>query len=232
MFCPACGAECDGSARFCKACGKPLTSDQPPEAPAVPTAPGRSSATLAVLVTVSLALVAVVIAGALLWPRDRSTSPEAPAVGAPPRPVVTASGDDPKLKEGVEPLSTVEPHEETEPGAAPAPEAADEPVAEAQAVLENYLAADLGHDGATMAKYLGGQAAARFNPDVQGQEDLTVHSKIVSGSTVRDRNTVEFTVRVEWSPSDSYEVQRDEQTYVVKRTEEGWRVTNTPEYPE
>jgi len=198
----------------------------------VPPAPKRSTGVLAALVALSLVLVAVVIAGALLWPRDRSTPPEVPAVGEVAGPVVTASGDDAAPNEGAEPVSPVEPDAESKPVAELAPVPVDDPVAEAQVVLESYLAADLGHDGATMAQYLGGQAAARFNPDVQGQEDLTVHSKVVTGGNTRDENTIEFTVRVEWSPSDSYEVQNDEQTYVVKRTEAGWRITSTPEYPE
>ena len=76
------------------------------------------------------------------------------------------------------------PVEPAEP--APRPVPAEDPVAEARVVLENYLAADLGHDGEEMAKYLGGQAAARFRPEVQGQEDVEVASEKVVGHEVQD----------------------------------------------
>lgn len=98
-------------------------------------------------------------------------------------------------------------------------------------VLESYLAADLGHDGTEMAKYLGGQAAARFRPEVQGQEDVTVHSKQISKHVVKDANTIVFGVAVKWSPSDSDEVLTDQTRYVLRRTDRGWRITSTPEYP-
>jgi len=113
-----------------------------------------------------------------------------------------------------------------------APEPATDPVAEATVVLERYLAADLGHDGQTMSECLGGQARARFNPAVVGQEDITVHSKKISGHNVRDDNTIEFSVAVESSPADSQDVKTDSQPYVLKRTDQGWLVTSTPEYPE
>ena len=112
------------------------------------------------------------------------------------------------------------------------PVSSTDSVAEATVVLEKYLAADLGHDGQEMKKYLGGQAAARFNPDVVGQEDLTVHSKQITAHNVRDDNTIEFTVSVKWSPSDSSEVKTETQSYVLKRTEQGWLIFSTPEFPE
>ena len=118
-----------------------------------------------------------------------------------------------------------------EGGVKPPPEPSEDPVAEAQVVLENYLAADLGHDGQEMKKYLGGQAAARFRADVQGQEDVTIHSKKVSSHTVQDDNTISFKVAVEWSAEDSKEVKSDTEDYTVKRTEKGWLITSTPAYP-
>jgi hypothetical protein len=98
-------------------------------------------------------------------------------------------------------------------------------------VLENYLAADLGHDGTEMAKYLGGQAAARFRPDVQGQEDVVVSSEKVAGHEVHDANTIVFKVTVKWSqPGGPTKTGTDR--YVVRRTDKGWRITSTPAYPE
>ena len=135
----------------------------------------------------------------------------------------TASGEE---QPGVQPT----PSEPEKPAVAPVP--STDPVAEATVVLEKYLAADLGHDGEEMKKYLGGQALARFNVEAQGQEDLTVHSKKVSGHTVQDDNTIDFEVTVEWSPSDSTEIKTDTEQYVLKRTDVGWRIFSTPAYPE
>ncbi|HQK94398.1 MAG TPA: zinc ribbon domain-containing protein, partial [Armatimonadota bacterium] len=202
--CPVCGAESEDSARFCRSCGKPLTSAAPGG-----SAPARVAAYVLLVVTVAVA--------AVLWARGGSGGQEA----RPATPSDVARGV-------VAPPVAAAPEGE----AAPAPEPVDDPLAEARVVLEKYLAADLRHDGREMAKYLGGQAAARFNSEVQGQEDITIHSKVITGGDTRDENTVEFIVRVEWSPSDSYEVQNDEQGYVLRRTEEGWRVFSTPEYPE
>ncbi|MEI6501542.1 MAG: hypothetical protein WCP21_11040 [Armatimonadota bacterium] len=113
-----------------------------------------------------------------------------------------------------------------------APVSAEDPVAEAQVVLEKYLAADLGHDGNEMKKYLGGQAAARFVAEAQGQENLTVHSQQVSGSTVKDDNTIVFSVAVEWTAEGSTEEKTQTDRYVLKRTDAGWKITSTPAYPE
>lgn len=117
------------------------------------------------------------------------------------------------------------------PAVAPAtPVPATDPLAEATVVLERYLAADLGNDGAEMQKYLGGQARARFVPEVVGQEDLRVHSKRISSGQMLDENTARFLVQVEWSPEGSSEVRTDLQGYVLQRTDEGWLIVSTPEY--
>lgn len=148
-----------------------------------------------------------------------------------PKPISVAAG------EGNAPAPTGENSaagSENAPGGTepkPAPVSAEDPVAEATVVLENYLAADLGHDGTEMAKYLGGSAAAQFRPDVQGQEDVIVRSKKVSGHTVQDPNTIHFTVAVGWSPADSEEVKSDTEKYVLKRTDQGWKIVSTPAYP-
>lgn len=118
------------------------------------------------------------------------------------------------------------------PVASPAPVPATDNVAAAQVVLEQYLAADLGHDGDEMKKYLGGQAAARFEPSVQGQEDLTVHSQQVSGHTVKDDNTIRFAVEVKWAAEGSSAEQTQTDSYTLKRTDQGWKITSTPAYPE
>lgn len=192
--------------------------------PGVATAARQYTGLLRALLAVLVA--AVLVGGVLLYQQSRP-APAATETGAViaeterPTGLVPAPGEPVAADEEAEP----------EPEPEPAPVPAKDRVAEATVVLENYLAADLGHDGAEMAKYLGGQAAARFRPEVQGQEDLTVRSKRISSHTVKDANTIVFSVTVEWSPSDSDEVLTDKQRYVVRRTDRGWKVTSTPEYP-
>lgn len=214
MYCSQCGAKNDDAARFCSSCGAAM---QPGMAPARQT-------TGLILALIAALVAAVIAAGVLLVQQQtaRRTAPTA-TVAATERPTGLVPA----------PCESVTPPEEatTETGEKPPPVPAVDKVAEATAVLENYLAADLGHDGAEMARYLGGQAAARFRPEVVGQEDLTVHSKQISSHIVKDPNTIVFMVTVKWSPSDSDEVMTDQQRYVVRRTDRGWKITSTPEYP-
>jgi hypothetical protein len=188
--------------------------------------PATKSSTGLILALVAVLVAAVLVGVVLLYQQSRPT-PAATETGTVipeterPTGLVPAPGEPGAADEEAEP----------EPEPEPAPVPAEDRVAEATVVLENYLAADLGHDGKEMARYLGGQAAARFRPEVQGQEDLTVHSKKVTGHTVKDANTVVFAVEVEWSPSDSDDLMLDKQRYVVRRTDKGWKITSTPEYP-
>lgn len=112
-----------------------------------------------------------------------------------------------------------------EDGTHPEPDPSADPVEQATAILEDYLAAELAHDGAQMARYLGGSAAA------QGQEDLTVHSKAISGCTVVNATEIDFEVAVQWSAAGSRETETDIETYVLQRTDKGWRIVATPAYP-
>ena len=200
--------------------------------PPAQTAP-RSNTPLViglVIGAVLVVLIAVVsVAGFYAWKSTGSRASDS---------VTTATPNLPDDRSGTTPSSGAEEDdkeasaEEAAGEAGPQPVPSTDPVAEATVVLEKYLAADLGNDGQEMRKYLGGQAAARFNPDVVGQEDLTVHSKQITAHNVRDDNTIEFTVSVEWSPSGSSEVKTETQSYVLKRTEQGWLIFSTPEFPE
>lgn len=235
MYCQNCGAENSNQARFCRSCGSSVQEGAPPAAPPavppppptgpVPVPPRAATGSPLVGALIALAVVLLVVAaGALFYAyRQHQAASTAQAAATP------AGADQPAPT----PDAGTEPAADEAGGTPPAtpPVSADDPVAEATVVLENYLAADLGHDGKEMAKYLGGQAAARFRPEVQGQEDLTVHSKVVSGHTVRDDNTIDFDVEVKWSPSDSEEVKTDTEQYVLKRTDKGWRIFSTPAYP-
>ncbi|NPV45829.1 MAG: zinc ribbon domain-containing protein [Armatimonadetes bacterium] len=228
MYCSQCGAKNDEAARFCSSCGAAM---QPGMAPARQT----TGATLAI---VAALVVAVIVGGVILYqrsgPADRlPTEDVGAAIPAPDQPSGEVGDAEPPTGLAPTPGESVTPPEEatTETEEEPSPVPAADKVAEATVALENYLAADLGHDGAEMAKYLGGQAAARFRPEVVGQEDLTVHSKQISSHTVKDANTIVFVVTVKWSPSDSDEVMTDQERYVVRRTDRGWKITSTPEYP-
>lgn len=227
MYCNQCGAANDDKSKFCGACGAPLGGVQATGQGASPQATGGSN----VVWMVTTALLAVALLGALMYVmvtrRAAQTEPARPPVEASVPVEGTAAGLDAQPAPATDTARGAE--KGTEPQ--PAPEPAEDPVAQATVVLENYLAADLGHDGKEMAKYLGGNAGARFRPEVQGQEDLTVHSKVVSGHTVVGPNEIDFEVAVEWSPSDSNETKTDIQKYVVKRTDKGWKIVSTPEYP-
>ena len=129
------------------------------------------------------------------------------------------------------PVPAPEPTPKPEPKPAPVVSSVD-PVAEATVVLENYLAADLGHDGNEMKKYLGGQAAARFRPDVQGQEDVVVHSEKIASHNQKDGSTIVFKVTVKFSPGDSPNTTKTStDSYTLKKTEKGWLIFSTPAYP-
>ena len=224
MLCPKCGAQNDPSARFCNSCGANLAVD--------PRAPNRLVIPLAIvsgLLAACLVLLVFSRASHLVAPATPpAQTAQAPVTPASDQPENTA----PPQAESSDTTSAVDPgRTAAKPEPKPAPEPSEDPVAEAQVVLENYLAADLGHDGNEMAKYLGGQAKARFRPDVQGQEDITVHSEEVSGHKIRDANTIDFKVSSKWSPSDSEEVKTQKETYILKRTDKGWKITSTPAYP-
>lgn len=227
MYCNQCGAANEDKSKFCGACGAPLRGAAATDQGARPQATGGSS----VAWMVAAILLALALAGTLMYvvATKRATAQDAatpPAVAAVPV-EGTAPGADAQPAPTTDTAGAAE--KGTEPRPAPAP--SEDPVAQATVVLENYLSADLGHDGKEMAKYLGGNAAARFRPEVQGQEDLTVHSKVVTGHTVVSPNEIHFEVAVQWSPSDSEETKTDIQKYVVKRTDKGWKIVSTPEYP-
>jgi hypothetical protein len=223
MHCTQCGVANQDTARFCQSCGAALAAA---ESAALVPAPVRTSPTLvAALVVACVLLLLVLTVLVTVTLKTRAETARMKAI----------TGELHRMSEQL-PSPAPSPSTEPEPSPSPAPAvnpvSADDPVAEAQVVLENYLAADLGHDGNGMRKYLGGQAAARFVPEVQGQENLTVHSQQVSGHTVKDDNTIVFSVEVKWSPEGSSEVSTQTDRYVVKRTEEGWKITSTPAYPE
>lgn len=205
MYCSKCGANNQDGARFCNACGAAFPG---------PVGGGGASPS-PLVVTIVVALLVTVIAGTagFVIANNRQKAAATAQVAAQAR----------QAQDGAIP-----------PPAAPqpAPVSATDPVAEAQVVLEKYLAADLGHDGAEMQKYLGGQAAARFEPSVQGQEDLTVHGQQVSGHTLKNDNTILFTVEVKWASEGSSEEHTQTDSYTLKRTDEGWKITSTPAYPD
>lgn len=234
VFCSKCGAKVPEGSRFCNGCGA-----QVGEAPVQSGLTGQPARPQQAPSYVLVIVLVVAIALVLLWTRGRGPArvepppPPQVAVPAPPPDAVTedAAADEVQVDETVEADGVTGEEPAPEPEPAPAPVPAEDPVAEATVVLENYLAADLGHDGNEMAKYLGGQAAARFRPEVQGQEDVTVYSKKVSGHTVKDANTIVFKVAVRWSMEDGGEAQTTSDRYTVRRTTKGWRITSTPEYP-
>lgn len=212
MHCTQCGVKNQDTARFCQSCGAALAA-----AESAAPVPARTSATpVGVWVVVGVILLAVAVLVGFMMANKIDIAREK------------------SQREGLERLAVENKGAEPSPSPAPAvsPVSAEDPVAEAQVVLENYLAADLGHDGNEMKRYLGGQAAARFVPEVQGQEDLTVHSQQVSDHTVKDDNTIVFHVAVEWSAEGSSEVKTQTDRYVLKRTDAGWKITSTPAYPE
>lgn len=212
MHCTQCGVKNQDTARFCQSCGAALQMVAPPPPPAVRTSP--------VLVGALVVLVLLLLVIAVLVTVTLKTKAE-----------IARTEDAAAAREQLAVANNAQPSPaKPQPSVSPVP--AEDPVAEAQVVLEKYLAADLGHDGNEMKKYLGGQAAARFVPEVQGQEDVTTHSQQVSDHTVKDDNTIVFHVAVEWSAEGSSEVKTQTDRYVVKRTEEGWRITSTPAYPE
>ena len=213
MHCTQCGVKNQDTARFCQSCGAALqaaVSAAPPPPPAR-TSPALVGAFVALLL---LFLALSVVVTVMLLKRAEIARVEA----------TLAARELAAKQVPVQPTLA-----EPQPSSKPVP--AEDPVAEAQVVLENYLAADLGHDGNEMKKYLGGQAAARFVAEVQGQEDVTTHSEEVSGHTIKDDNTIVFSVAVGWSPAGSSEVKTQTDRYVVKRTDEGWKITSTPAYP-
>lgn len=222
MYCSSCGAKNADTARFCQSCGKGLETSPPASPPPASTAPlAASPSTSGTLITILIVLVVVLI-----------VCVAALAVGL----AMKSKADHARETQQTETLNRLAADNDnalqpTTVEAAPSV-TAEEAIAAAQVVLEKYLAADLGHDGRTMKQYLGGQAAARFDPQVQGQEDLTVHSQQVVGHTVKADNTLVFAVQVEWSAEGSSEVKTQTDRYVVKRTEAGWKITSTPAYPE
>ncbi len=259
MHCTGCGVENDDNARFCKGCGAELAIDQtvllspqdepaqPPPAqppaqpaaqPAAPAAPrsGSNVALIVALVALGLMLLAVIGLGGYLlgqrfgspeempdttvqMPTEETTPEAAPSPGD-----SVDDSDEGAIQPATDKPGVDTPDEETV--------SSEDAVAEARVVLEKYLAADLGHDGNEMAKYLGGQAAARFVPEVQGQEDLVVHSKTITDYQFLNDYSIDFIVDVVWSPSDSSETMTDSEDYVLRRTEQGWLIFSTPAYPE
>jgi hypothetical protein len=230
----------DGS-KFCGSCGVKLGGEAAPTSTGGPApVPARNPNTV---LWAAVVVLAVLLVSAGTWVRKQQEERRAQAQQA----QVATPGPAPTADTGTDADTTTdtgatqdavdesepepEPAPEPESKPAPAPVPAEDPVAEATVVLENYLAADLGHDGNEMAKYLGGQAAARFRPEVQGQEDVTIHSKKASGHTVKDANTIVFRVRVRWSPGDGGDTQTSTDRYTVRRTTQGWLITSTPAYP-
>ena len=57
-------------------------------------------------------------------------------------------------------------------------------------------------------------------------------SEKVSGHTVRDANTIAFSVRVKYLLLENNKTETDTEHYVLKRTEKGWKIFSTPAYPE
>lgn len=221
MFCSSCGARNDDKVRFCSSCGAAMSG----AGSVSPGARQGPSSALAAGTLIGLLVVVAALAGSILATHMHTSTVKArlaeEARQAPANAGPSPAGEAQTAVTGA-----------AAPTPAPAPVSATDNVAEAQVVLEKYLAADLGHDGTEMKKYLGGQAAARFAPEVQGQEDLTVHSETVSGHTVKDANTLVFAVAVKWSPEGSSEEKTQTDRYVLKRTDAGWRITSTPAYPE
>lgn len=234
VFCNQCGAKLVEGSRFCNSCGAQVSGEPTSvQTPAMQTRPQQTP------LYVLIAVLIVALAAILFWVRGRDAGrQEAPP---PPPPPAVESGAvtgevaqdevDVDAVEGEDVAGGEETAPEPEPAPAPTPVPAEDPVAEATVVLENYLAADLGHDGTEMAKYLGGQAAARFRPEVQGQEDVTVYSKKIASHAVKDANTIVFKVAVRWSMEDGGEAQTTSERYTVRRTTKGWRITSTPAYP-
>ncbi|HCU35088.1 MAG TPA: hypothetical protein DGT21_06375 [Armatimonadetes bacterium] len=213
----------------------PVQAQPQPAAPA-PARGGGNVALIVVLVALGLMLLVVIGVGGYLlgqrfgppeempdttvqMPTEETTPEMAPSPGE-----SVKDGERGAVQPATDDADADTPDEETV--------SSDDAVAEARVVLEKYLAADLGHDGNEMARYLGGQAAARFVPEVQGQEDLVVHSKTITDYQFLNDYSIDFIVEVVWSPSDSSDTSTSSEDYVLRRTEKGWLIFSTPAYPE
>jgi hypothetical protein len=203
---------------------------QPTPPPARTGTPGWVIGCLIALVLVFLVVGALVV-GWMLLGRARAKV-QADLKGLPE---VSRNAPDGPTPEPPSDVDKPEPSPDTSPEPPPTPApvvSSEDPVAEATVVLEQYLAADLGHDGNEMKKYLGGQASARFKPEVQGQENLTVHSETVASHVTKDSSTIVFKVEVLWSPEeDPGTVKTTTDSYTLKKTDKGWKIVSTPAYP-
>jgi len=223
-----------------------VTEVAPVVAPVAAKSTGASGPSNALFIGVIVALVIIIALLAMFVMRGtgQAVSPNADQVAAQPAAEASAPAEAPEESgateesaapaEGETPAEAEMPAEGGTPAATPEPSLQEDPaaVANATAVLKKYLAADLRAKGREMQKYLGGQALKRFVPEVQGQEDLTVHSKTITGHDMTDPNTINFTVIVKWSPMDSSNIKTDQEDYVMERTAKGWRITSTPAYPQ
>lgn len=213
----------------------PVQAQPQPAAPA-PARRGGNVALIVVLVALGLMLLVVIgVGGYLLGQRFGSpeempdTTVQVPTEETTPETTPSPSdtiddGAEGAIKPATDRPKTDTSNEETV--------SSEDAVAEARVVLEKYLAADLGHDGNEMARYLGGQAKARFVPEVQGQEDLVVHSKTITDYQFLNDYSIDFIVEVVWSPEGSSDTMVDSEDYVLRRTEKGWLIFSTPAYPE
>jgi hypothetical protein len=203
----------------------PLVPTVPATAPAQPARSTASPWLVGCLIAAIVGAILAVGAAGVMYMHFRAPAAQMPAPvgGSIEVPAAPIAPDAQQPAPAPPPVAPAKP--------APPPISAEDPVAEAQVVLEDYLAVDLAHDGEAMAKFLGGQAAARFRPDVQGQEDVVVSSETVAGHEVHDANTIVFRVTVKWSqPGGPTQTTTDR--YVVRKTDEGWKITSTPAYPE
>ena len=260
MHCTGCGVENDDNARFCKGCGAELSIDQtvllspqdepaqpPPSQPPPaqpqpqPAAPalargGSNVALIVVLVALGLMLLVVIGVGGYLLGQRFGSAEQMPESTVQMPTAETTEETAPSPGESVDDgqRGAIQPATD-KPGIDTPDEetvSSEDAVAEARVVLEKYLAADLGHDGNEMAKYLGGQAKARFVPEVQGQEDLVVHSKTITDYQFLNDYSIDFIVEVVWAPEGSSEAETSSEDYVLRRTEKGWLIFSTPAYPE
>ena len=258
MYCAKCGAEQQSDARFCSGCGAqlaaaPTTPAAPPPAPpptpvpvpapvlpgAQPAGPPAKSGMPGWMIGCLIALLAALllsgaaIVGYVVF--SRAQAQKLADLNKPPD-IVKVTPDTPAPEppaDADKPEPTPAPEPTPEPTPPPAPVVSSEdPVAQATVVLENYIAADLGHDGNEMKKYLGGQAAARFRPDVQGQEDVIVLSEKIASHVTKDSSTIVFKVTVKYSPGESPSTTKTStDSYTLKKTEKGWLIFSTPAYP-
>jgi hypothetical protein len=160
----------------------------------------------------------------------RFSQQKAPAT--PPEPKSAGEGVAPKIP----PWSSPKPPEVGKPPNAmkvydrPAKSAekappADDATRDARKVMEAFIAADKKHDGNEMAKYLMGEAAANFRPDIQGQGDAEIVDEEIARAEVFDSKTIQFEVKTVFRDLATGANNNVYDWHLLKKTDSGWKIS-------